>query len=500
MSKFVAPGSRCRPPQHRGDADVISARVRSARRRRAHRRTGIASFDGQALLVFATGFFLSCCIVFGGAVIRPGPGFILIALAGTFLLTVVSFGSLARLRALPLTAQILFAALLALPALQLLPLPPGLWSELPGRALPAAVLKASEGALPWRPMTQSVTGTLGALLCAAWLTGLSLAVLALNHANLRRIMMLLLVLGILDMIVGVVQFTSHGRILSFYNNANTNFLLGFFANKNHSGLFLACILLIGFALAPQGRALRREALAWMVPGALVVMVAIVATYSRAGILLGLIALAAVGAIARAEAGRGNARLLLGLGSAMLIMLAILSTGVGERLLARFSLLDNDLRWLFWRGSWPLAVSYFPFGAGFGGFEHLFAAHEKLEWVKPTFVNNAHNDYLEVVIEAGLAGMVVVGLTIVVMARALPLAWRARREIAGRWALVGWVIVLLFAVHSLGDYPLRRLGTAALFFFAFGLVLRIFGHANEEAISIEKRASFRGPSRSAATWE
>ena len=37
---------------------------------------------------------------------------------------------------------------------------------------------------------------------------------------------------------------------------------------------------------------------------------------------------------------------------------------------------------------------------------LFAAHEQLAWVTPNYVNAVHNDYVQLVIEAGVPGIVV----------------------------------------------------------------------------------------------
>lgn len=354
--------------------------------------------------------------------------------------------------------------------------------------------------MPWRSATLSVTGTLGALLCLTWLVTLLISVLSMTEANVRRVMLLILALGVVNLAVGAVQFMSRGTVLNFYNNNTRQFLLGFFANKNHSGLFLASMLLVGFALAPRGKALRREAMVWMVPAALAVIVAIVATYSRAGLLLGILALAFIAAIIRAETKRTSPTLLVGLAGAGLAIVALLSTTVGERAVARFEFVENDLRWLFWRGSWPLAKEYFPFGAGFGTFEHLFATGERLEWVKPTYVNNAHNDYLEVIIEAGLPAAMMIGLALFVLVRAIPRAWRARHDLAGRWALSGTGIIILFAVHSFGDYPLRRLGPAALFFFALALVLRLFAQRDEVVSRAGDRTSLVGPDRAVAIRE
>jgi O-antigen ligase len=437
--------------------------------------------------------------MFGGGVFRPSSGIIVIAVLGTAMLAAV-LAYATPPRNLPAAALILLASLILLPVAQLIPLPPALWSALPGRNVAAQVLTVVEGAMPWRPATLSVTGTLGALLCFTWLVSLLISILSMTEANVRRMMLLILALGVVDIAVGAVQFMSRGTVFNFYNNNTRQFLLGFFANKNHSGLFLASMLLIGIALAPRGKALRREAMVWMVPAGLAVMVAIVATYSRAGLLLGLLALAIIAAIIRAETKRTSPTLLLGLGGAGLAIIAMLSTAVGERAVARFGLVENDLRWLFWRGSWPLAKEFFPFGAGFGTFEHLFATDERLEWVKPTYVNNAHNDYLEAIIEAGLPAAILIGLALFVIVRAIPPAWRARHDLAGRWALSGVGITVLFAVHSLGDYPLRRLGPAALFFFAFALVLRLFVRNDEVVPRAGGPTSRVGSDRAAAIQE
>lgn len=479
----------------------MPALMRRSRRRSQRRRNQFTAdlFDRQKALVGTAGAFIACCILLGGGVFRPSSGIIVVAVAGTALLAVVLAQAVPP-RFLPRSALVLLAALVALPAAQLVPLPPAWWSALPGRDVAAQVSAVVGGSIPWRPMTLSVTGTLGALLCLTWLVALLVAILSMTEANVRRLMLLILGLGVVHLAVGAVQFMSRGTVFNFYNNNSRQFLLGFMANKNHSGLFLASMLLIGFALAPRGKALRREAMVWMVPAAIAVMVAILATYSRAGLLLGILALAIVAAIVRAETRRTSPTLLLGLAGAGLALVALLSTAAGERAVARFGLVDNDLRWLFWEGSWPLTKQFFPFGAGFGTFEHAFAVGERLVWVKPTYVNNAHNDYLEVLIEAGLPAVLVITLAFYVLSRAIPPAWRTRHELAGRWALSGAGIVILFAVHSVGDYPLRRLGPAALFFFALALVLRIFAGRDDVVPRAGDRTSRAGPDRAAAIRE
>src|SRR6516225_8298716 len=50
-------------------------------------------------------------------------------------------------------AIVLLCAILALPLLQLIPMPPSLWSSLPGRGEIAAAYEAAGMALPWLPIS-----------------------------------------------------------------------------------------------------------------------------------------------------------------------------------------------------------------------------------------------------------------------------------------------------------------------------------------------------------
>ena len=64
----------------------------------------------------------------------------------------------------PRLALAFAAALLVLPALQLVPLPPGLWRSLPGREMEAAALALVDAEDRWMPGSVSPPRTLVALL------------------------------------------------------------------------------------------------------------------------------------------------------------------------------------------------------------------------------------------------------------------------------------------------------------------------------------------------
>ena len=129
--------------------------------------------------------------------------------------------------------------------------------------------------------------------------------------------------------------------------------------------------------------------------------------------------------------------------------------------------DDDLRWRFTEWSWPLIQQYWPSGSGFGSFATLFAAHERLEWVKPTAVNAVHNDYLQLLLEGGVPAVLLLVALLAGVAVAARRGLRlGRRDPARRELIAGLAIVGLCLLHSLVDYPLRR--PAAWLFLALAL--------------------------------
>jgi O-antigen ligase len=95
-------------------------------------------------------------------------------------------------------------------------------------------------------------------------------------------------------------------------------------------------------------------------------------------------------------------------------------------------------------------NYFPAGAGFGGFDLLFRMHEPFHLLKPTHFNHAHNDFLEILLDGGVAGAFLLVGAIGWWAIASVRAWRD----GATTSCLGSAILLLVFVASLSDYPAR----------------------------------------------
>nr|WP_255609446.1 O-antigen ligase family protein [Methylosinus sp. Sm6] len=263
--------------------------------------------------------------------------------------------------------------------------------------------------------------------------------------------------------------------LRFYALTFRDVGVGFFANRNHTAAFLyATIPIAAFA---SDRFIRHgnHGVALLLGYLLTAWLGLMMTASRSALLMGFIA--TVGAAALLM--RGRMGLLKQLRVADYLIAGGFLAGAGglatsfglSGILARLSeeKIAADARWSVAKASFSAAEAFFPFGSGLGAFDRVYPVFEGAAGIVPAFVNHAHNDVLELVVELGLVGLVVIIGAIVFAGLS---AWRCLREgdatVATERSAALLVAILLF-VHSLWDYPLRTSGVAAVFAFC-GAVL------------------------------
>ncbi|RYE96337.1 MAG: hypothetical protein EOO77_41165 [Oxalobacteraceae bacterium] len=97
-------------------------------------------------------------------------------------------------------------------------------------------------------------------------------------------------------------------------------------------------------------------------------------------------------------------------------------------------------------------TYFPFGAGMGSFDPIFRMHEPFALLKPTYFNHAHNDFLEIVLNAGLPGLLLLLIALGWWGWKSMVAWRG--DAAHILPRLGSVMLLLILIASIIDYPAR----------------------------------------------
>ncbi len=111
----------------------------------------------------------------------------------------------------------------------------------------------------------------------------------------------------------------------------------------------------------------------------------------------------------------------------------------------------------------------PLGSGVGSFSRVYSLFEDRSQLDPTtYVNHAHNDYLEIALETGVPGLIVLLLFLVWWGRA---AWRAWRvPDVSPYAQAASIASAAILVHSLVDFPLRTAAISAVFAMCLGILV------------------------------
>ena len=320
------------------------------------------------------------------------------------------------------------------------------------------------------------------------------------------------------MFVGLLQVAQGPESpLRFSKTGDIYEAVGFLANRNHFSALLYVLLLpaIAWAIATASRGSEALASSRFEAGILLPQIACISlvlmllatvlfTRSRAG--LGLTMVALVGAVLLAASARRTTagpasgtspRLLVAAFVAGALALSELTVfGAVERLTADpFA----GARTIFARNTLEAALAHMPLGTGLGTFVPVHALFERQsEALLNAFANRAHNDYLELWLEAGIPGIAIIGLFLAWFVRAGLALWRRpgsdRDQIDILLARSASIAVLLLLLHSVVDYPLRT--TALLTVFAFLCALMTAPPVRAAAASAAARGA--GAARPAAS--
>lgn len=430
--------------------------------------------------VFLAALIFLACLLGGGGVAYGLPNLV-IQIGALIVLAINRPAVFLFFRKAPRGLTTLVALTLALPLLQLIPLPASVWQSLPGRSLLRESL-AALGPLPPHPVTVNAARTLVAFLgLIAPFTVIALALQGDSRA-VQRAKLIFIAMGVAGVLLGALQLLYAGEGAGLYPEpTNRSVVAGLFANRNSAAIYFVCCLLL-LAGNSTARLVSTSGIAGLAAAALLV-VGVVLTQSRTGLALlllpvGLFLVRAV--FAWAGAGRetqgfgalGRTAIAGGLAAA-LIALGI-GAGAGTLPESRFDAVmerfnkTTEERPAIWEDARFSAQRYWPVGAGMGTFDEVFQIDESLENVTSRRAGRAHNDYLEIAIEAGAIGLLLI---------ALWSAWVLRSTWTGlgqdrRWDVLGCSAILLtIALQSLVDYPLRNQTMLCLAAFAIAVLAR-----------------------------
>ncbi len=365
-------------------------------------------------------------------------------------------------------ALVLLALIVALPLLQLVPLPPELWTRLPGREFVVAALDGLGQPLPWMPLSLSPPATTESATLLLPALAVFCSFLTLEARQQKQILVVFIVLTQLYVLVGIYQ-------------ARTGPSSGFMLNKNHFAALLysavPIVLALGFG-EQGGRSQSRMMKIGLSVLCLFLLVAgVFLSQSRAGMVLVvaafLAALLLLTLLSRSAGGRME-RLRVPAAFGLLVIFAIGSLwalSVNQSGLARFSMdpLD-DLRVQIFRDGLNAARAAFPVGSGFGTFEYFFNLHRSLELEQIVRLNYAHNDFLQLMIEGGLPAFVLLALFVLWCLGRAVLTIRSGSRSRAQLAIAALVAILALLGQAGLEYHLRSTPVLVAFALYCGLLL------------------------------
>lgn len=339
------------------------------------------------------------------------------------------------------TMILLFTQFLPIANFSTLPSPPsefptgGWWSLSPGRSLESAAF----------------------FMC---LLGLCFSVARLSALSQLRLFRYIFLGLSINIIAVVIQ-------LSFSGGTRVEGVLPFvltaalFANENHfSTLVFSTIPLFAWQLLS-----RNSSIGSYVFISIILVAVLFAVGSRAGMALSLyISLLCLGwflLINRPV----KYRLFLLAGAVLFALAAFSQLGIHGELL-------EERRALFFRNSWSAIKDHWMTGTGIGTFPIVYPFYEPLVDMVRAYANHAHNDYLEIAMETGVFGAVLLSCFIALVVKNI------FNSSLSEAATLGIISIL---IHSIVDYPLRT--------FAIGVVFAVYTavvFSNKKTGELEKQ--------------
>lgn len=363
---------------------------------------------------------------------------------------------------------LIFGLAALLTASHLVPLPYDVWSNLPGRQVIVDIDKAVGLGQISRPLSMSPETTMNALLSLS--VPFAVLVLASQFDGLRqkRALGVVLLLSFTSAAVGLLQAT--GADIVLYSRQAMQDVAGLFVNRNHQAALLGLIFPMAAVAvsAGVGMGLPRKIEAFA--GAsmcLVVVPLVLITGSRTGLLVSAVSLVLLFAFGLLPLKRAAIRPWVRYSAAFASVGALVwATIWASRDVAFMRLEDRteDLRWPVWQSILDMLPHYLPWGTGVGSYVEAYKVLEPDNLLRPTFSNHAHNEVLEILFTAGIPGAALLLLALVFLGVA---AWRGLRA-SGDAALfkrLGILVIILLAIASISDYPVRTPILSAVFVLA-----------------------------------
>jgi O-antigen ligase len=304
-------------------------------------------------------------------------------------------------------------------------------------------------------------------------TAVFLAMLSLEQRS-RRVLTVLIFIVVFVSVVLDLQQTWEGpnSPLRFYTSTERFRAVGFFANSNHNAAFLYCavpfIIAWAIGLVLDRRRYRAIGLALLALLTLTIIFGLTTTQSRAGLALLLVAgLSGLLLAWRHDRGQSGRRLLrVAIGANVVALILAFQFGFVSFMQRAEDQGLKDARWPVARITSQAAIANLPFGSGFGTFVPVYDEFAPRTLLAETYVNHAHNDWLELWLNGGVPAIILVLGFLAWFGVAASRLWSGGQPETSvldlALAQAASIVIVLLLLHSVVDYPVRTPTISVLF--------------------------------------
>ena len=260
------------------------------------------------------------------------------------------------------------------------------------------------------------------------------------------------------------ELTSKGKFFWFYVPRFGGSIYGSYVNRNHYAGLME--MLVPFPIVVgMGHLTKGGKRVIVVFGAVLMATTIFLCGSRGGMLSFVLEVVVFATLALVR--RRNYRVALGMAAFCVLVLAFLVFLGKVQVLGRLGNLSPDMRWSITKDSLKMFSHRPVLGWGLGTFPTVYPAYRS--FYTNLFVNEAHNDYAQLLVETGLLGFGLMVWFLVRLYRCVSLTsrrWEFKWDGAVSFAALLGCTGLLF--HSFVDFNLQIPANAAMFYTLCGL--------------------------------
>jgi O-antigen ligase len=361
---------------------------------------------------------------------------------------------------------ILMAGLVVI-LLQLIPLHPGLWRALPGRDTIAEGYALLGYPLPALPISEAPYASVLTFFAAIPAISMLVAVERLRPSP-RALAGAILAGVVLGTMLGAVQLAGGPLSPAYLYKITNPGAVGFFANRNHMATLLLTGIPMAAALVGSTKVSAGSSAKYAMAAAMIFVVGLGIVLNRSFAAYGLVvpvALASAALLPAAVKWRRFAvpiAIVALIGSVAVLVSAPISSEKDPEIASSVT-----GRTEIWSTTIEATAASMPFGTGLGTFPLAYRLYENPDDVGRFYVNHAHNDYLELVLELGVAGLILILLFLAWWVVTAIRIWTSPLSTPfARAATIGSATIL---VHSLVDFPLRTGAISAIFAVCVGLM-------------------------------